>query len=104
MAIRALRMTSRCMEEVLKTKDFYFDPHEAQSALRQRSMFNIIDMGNGCKVDFIFRKSGAFDDMAFERRRKAAVFGVEHGDFRGRGCCDREVELGEVRGIAATDQ
>jgi hypothetical protein len=67
----------RCMADVLRTEDFYFDANEAQAALRQRSMFNIIDMGNGCKVDFIFRKRGAFDDLAFGRRRKAAVYGVD---------------------------
>jgi hypothetical protein len=40
-------------------------------------MFNIIDMGNGCKVDFIFRKHGPFHDLAFQRRRTAMIQGVE---------------------------
>jgi hypothetical protein len=75
--IEAMSQQLRCMAEVLNTKDFYFDANEAQSALRQRSMFNIIDMGNGCKVDFIFKKRGAFDELAFERRRKASVFGID---------------------------
>lgn len=75
--IEATHEQLRCMDEVLRTKDFYFDANESQSALRQRSMFNIIDMGNGCKVDFIFRKRGAFDDMAFSRKRRTTVQGVE---------------------------
>jgi hypothetical protein len=75
--IEAASEQLRCMAELLKTKDFYFDVNEAQSALRQRSMFNIIDMGNGCKIDFIFKKRAAFDDLAFERRRMANVHGVQ---------------------------
>jgi hypothetical protein len=46
----------------------YVDPDAAYDALRRRSMFNVIDLASGWKVDFIIRKNRTFSRSAFERR------------------------------------
>jgi hypothetical protein len=56
--------------------DYYFDLSAAVEAARRHSMFNILDMVSGWKIDLIFQKPGAYHREAFNRRVQANVEGV----------------------------
>jgi hypothetical protein len=56
--------------------DYYFDLPQAIDAARQRSMFNILDMEYGWKIDLIFLKPGAYHQAAFRRKVPAEMEGV----------------------------
>jgi hypothetical protein len=58
-------------------KNYYLSTSAAQQALRDSSMFNVIDIRAGWKVDFIIRKNSAFGRQEFERRRKVEAMGLE---------------------------
>lgn len=60
----------------LPKSDYYFDLAAAQEAARRRSMFNILDMVSGWKIDMIFQKAGPYHQQAFQRRISAQVEGV----------------------------
>lgn len=55
---------------------YYVDVDTARDALRRRSMFNVIDLASGWKVDLIFRKDRPFSREEFARRTKMTVLGV----------------------------
>ncbi len=55
---------------------YYVDADAARDALRRRSMFNVIDLASGWKVDLILRKNRAFSRDEFARRMKMSVLGV----------------------------
>ncbi len=55
---------------------YYVDDNAARDALRCRSMFNVIDLASGWKVDLILRKNRAFSRDEFARRMKMNVLGV----------------------------
>ena len=57
--------------------EYYFDLNTALEACRHKSMFNILDMEKGWKIDVIFLKPGAYHDQAFRRRRPAQIDGVD---------------------------
>jgi hypothetical protein len=56
--------------------DYHFDLQEATEAAQRRSMFNILDMVHGWKIDLIFQKLGAYHQQAFSRRVSAEIDGV----------------------------
>ena len=53
--------------------EWYFDLSDALDACSRKSMFNILDMLEGWKVDIIFEKSGPYHRIAFERRVPAEI-------------------------------
>lgn len=53
--------------------DCYVDREEAEIALRSGSMFNIIHNEWLVKADLIPRKSGAFRELEFSRRRRVTI-------------------------------
>ena len=55
---------------------FYVDPDVAHEALRRRTMFNVIDMNTGWKVDLIIRKARPFSVEELSRRTSATIRGV----------------------------
>jgi hypothetical protein len=55
---------------------YYVSRPAALEALESRGMFNIIDTGNGWKVDLIIRKARPFSREEFTRRRSAELMGV----------------------------
>lgn len=61
--------------ESLPGSDFYADPESAVAAHGRRSMFKIIDLKSGWKIDLIIRKSRAFSVEEFQRRRKVTLGG-----------------------------
>jgi hypothetical protein len=52
---------------------YYFDLDAALDACRRRSMFNILDMAGGWKVDFIFEKLTEYHQNAFQRRTATEI-------------------------------
>jgi predicted nucleotidyltransferase len=56
---------------------WYADVDLAIDAAKRRSMFNIVDLETGWKVDLILKKGRAFSRAEFDRRRRATVDGAE---------------------------
>lgn len=65
----------RKFESVLP-EHYHRDLTSALEALKHRSMFNILDMEYGWKIDLIFQKPGAYAQQAFSRRGPAESDGV----------------------------
>lgn len=55
--------------------DFYLSEDAIRNALRQRTMFNLIDVTTGDKVDFWMLTDEPFDQSRFGRRRPIELFG-----------------------------
>src|SRR6185437_12140337 len=60
----------------LSSKDYYYDLQDAVEASRLKSMFNILDMAGGWKIDLIFMKPGEYHREAFSRRVPSEIDGV----------------------------
>jgi hypothetical protein len=60
----------------LSPDGYYVDPDVARDALRQRGMFNVIDMTSGWKIDFVIRKHRSFSEEEFRRRQPLEILGV----------------------------
>jgi len=63
--------------EGLPASRYYSDLEAAMNAHRRESMFNIIDVTSGWKIDMIIRKSRDFSREEFARRRPASLQGVQ---------------------------
>ena len=61
----------------LPSKEYFVDLDSALDALACESMFNIIDLTTGWKVDVIIRKSRDFSRREFDRRIPARLFGLD---------------------------
>ena len=55
---------------------FYIEEDTIKEEVLRRGMFNLIHDKYIVKVDFIIKKEGVFDDVAFERRRQIEIDGV----------------------------
>jgi hypothetical protein len=55
---------------------YYCDAVAALEALEQESLFNVIDLATGWKVDFIIRKSREYSHTEFARRRRVEFEGL----------------------------
>lgn len=60
----------------LPSDRWYADPDMAIEAARRRSMFNIIDLESGWKIDIILQKGRAFSRAEFTRRRRTELDGT----------------------------
>jgi hypothetical protein len=56
--------------------DYYVSEQAIGEALRQRSMFNLVQAAEGEKVDFWILTDEPFDQSRFARKRVETVFGV----------------------------
>ena len=56
--------------ESLSASEYYADLDAALGAHKRQSMFNVIDMATGWKIDMIIRKSRDFSREEFERRQR----------------------------------
>jgi len=54
---------------------FYANREAAREAMSSRSMFNVIHLESGFKVDFIIRKPRPFSKEEFSRREKVVLLG-----------------------------
>lgn len=58
--------------------DAYYVSNEAAfDALRQKGIFNVIDVENACKVDLIIKKQTDFSAGEFQRKRKENLLGKD---------------------------
>lgn len=67
------------LERLLKEfpeSQYYVSRNSALSALRETSMFNVIDHASGWKIDFIIRKEREFSQREFERRAEVSALGM----------------------------
>lgn len=62
--------------QLLPENEYYVELDSALTAHDHESMFNVIDLANNWKVDLIFRKSRAFSQEEFRRRRLMNVDAV----------------------------
>ncbi len=56
--------------------DYYADFESAEDAFHHKSMFNIIDIRAGWKVDLIFLKDDEFSAEEFSRKQDSKIFDV----------------------------
>lgn len=57
--------------------DYYINYDAAREALKNNSMFNVIDIQNSWKADFIIRKNRPFSKEEFKRRQKVNIMGLD---------------------------
>ncbi len=55
---------------------YYLAPEAIRDALQHRSMFNLLDLDEGEKVDFWLLTDEPFDQSRFARKERAEVFGI----------------------------
>src|SRR6266487_4869663 len=55
---------------------YYCDIDAVQEAVRNHSMFNIIDHTSGFKADFVILKNEPFRQKEFSRRREIDFYGI----------------------------
>ncbi|MGA8273746.1 MAG: hypothetical protein WB919_19445 [Candidatus Sulfotelmatobacter sp.] len=58
---------------LLPAGEYYVDLDAALEARKRESLFNVIDMVTGWKIDFIIRKSRAFSEEEFLRRERVTI-------------------------------
>jgi hypothetical protein len=71
--------TAASLESVLSdlpAEEYYVDADVARDALQRRTMFNIIDLSSGWKIDFVIRKDRAFSVEELQRRQPVEMLGV----------------------------
>jgi len=63
--------------DFLDGDDYYADLGAALEAYKRESLFNLVDLTTGWKIDLIFRKSRRFSQEEFRRRQRTSLEGVE---------------------------
>ncbi len=66
----------RAFVEGLSQNEYYAELDAALGAHKRQSMFNVIDMATGWKIDLIIRKSRAFSQEEFRRRQRVSLHEV----------------------------
>ncbi|MGH9820869.1 MAG: hypothetical protein ACRD43_11925 [Pyrinomonadaceae bacterium] len=56
--------------------DYYVDEISIRNAIERNSMFNVLNLSNGVKVDCIIKKATEIEAEKFERRRKTEIDGI----------------------------
>ncbi len=74
--IEANREQLRAFVQSLPGDEYYADFDTALEAHKRESLFNIIDLATGWKIDLIFRKSRAFSREEFRRRQPVNLQGL----------------------------
>lgn len=74
--IHATSEQLKTLVQSLPEEQYYVDLEAALGAHERKSMFNVIDMESGWKVDFILRKSRVFSREEFNRRRRVVLHGI----------------------------
>jgi hypothetical protein len=62
--------------QALSSTEYYADLDAALEAHKRQSMFNVIDLATGWKIDLIIRKERAFSQQEFRRRQRVSLHGV----------------------------
>jgi hypothetical protein len=76
LVIEATPAELRTFVEALSGSEYYADLGSALEAHKRQSMFNVIDLATGWKIDLIIRKSRAFSQEEFRRRQRVHLHDV----------------------------
>jgi len=76
LVIEATPTQLRAFIDGLSGNEYYADLDSALEAHKQQSMFNVIDLATGWKIDLIIRKSRAFSQEEFRRRQRVTLHDV----------------------------
>jgi hypothetical protein len=77
-AVRSVAVeAARTLKAAFSEPDFFLDEDAVRSAIRAGSMFNLIDMREGDKVDFWLLTEEEFDRTRFSRRDAVPFDGVQ---------------------------
>lgn len=76
LVIEATPTQLRAFIAALSSNEYYADLDAALEAHKRQSLFNVIDLATGWKIDLIIRKSRAFSQEEFHRRQKVALHDV----------------------------
>jgi len=74
--IEATPAKLEALRQGLPQYEYYVDLIALLEAHRQQSLFNVIDLTTGWKIDLIFRKARPFSVEEFRRRRQVELHGV----------------------------
>jgi Nucleotidyltransferase of unknown function (DUF6036) len=74
--IEATPAQLRAFIEALPNSEYYADLDTALQAYNRQSMFNVIDLATGWKIDMIIRKSRTFSQEEFRRRQRVTLHGT----------------------------
>lgn len=66
----------RKLADILPSSAYYFDIDDAVDSVKRQSMFNIIDLATGWKVDLILLKRSPFELEKFRRRLQVDYNGI----------------------------
>jgi hypothetical protein len=69
LVIAATAEQLRTFVQLLSKDEYYVDLDAALEACKQQSLFNVVDMATGWKIDLIIRKSRPFSEEEFRRRK-----------------------------------
>jgi len=76
LVVEATPAELRAFVEALSDNEYYADLDSALEAHKRQSMFNVIDLATGWKIDLIIRKSRAFSQEEFRRRQRVNLHDV----------------------------
>jgi hypothetical protein len=76
LVIEATPAELRAFVEALSGNEYYADLDSALGAHNRQSMFNVIDLATGWKIDLIIRKSRPFSQEEFRRRQRISLHDV----------------------------
>jgi hypothetical protein len=76
LVIEATPAQLRAFAQLLSREEYYVDLDAALQAQERQSLFNVVDMVTGWKIDFIIRKSRAFSEQEFCRRTRFDFQGI----------------------------
>jgi len=76
LVIEATASQLRTLVHSLPESEYYADLDAALEALRRDSLFNVIDLTTGWKIDLIFRKARPFSKEEFGRRHLVNFQGI----------------------------
>jgi len=77
MVIAVENLNAHELVEFFPSSDFYLDEHSILEAIKGQSMFNLIELKSGDKVDFWILSNDAFDRSRFSRRYVEKFMGIE---------------------------
>jgi hypothetical protein len=63
--------------QAFPSPDYYLDVEMIRAAIHRHSMFNLLDVKQGEKVDFWILTTDPFDQSRFARRYRERLFGME---------------------------
>lgn len=76
LVIEATPTRLRAFVDALSGNEYYADLDSALEAHERQSMFNVIDLATGWKIDLIIRKPRAFSQEEFRRRQRVSLHDV----------------------------